>query len=117
MKVTDIHEHIRKLLREKNMTLYQLSKKMEVTPSGLYNMYSRGTMPSIDTLERICNALEITLSDFFIFAGNPKNIGYISDEELAFLEIYRPLSILAKERLKAYAKGSLESETGIKIEK
>ncbi|MBR4345155.1 MAG: helix-turn-helix transcriptional regulator [Lachnospiraceae bacterium] len=112
MEVAEVHGRLIKLMNEKNMSSYQLAKLMGANPSGIYNMFSRGTMPTIDTLDSMCKALELTLSEFFVFAESSRNIGYVSNDELGLLEIYRPMSAFGKERLKAYAEGILASENG-----
>ena len=53
------------LISERNMTLYQLAKLSGVSPSTLRNTKRREGQLKIDTIERICAALGITLSEFF----------------------------------------------------
>ena len=53
------------LISERDMTLYQLAKISDVSPSTLRNTKRREGQLKIDTIERICAALGITLSEFF----------------------------------------------------
>lgn len=53
------------LIAERSMTLNQLAKLSEVSPSTLRNTKRREGQLSVDTIERICSALNISLSDFF----------------------------------------------------
>ena len=53
------------LIAEQDMTLYQLAKMSDVSPSTLRNTKRREGQLKIDTIERICTALGITLSEFF----------------------------------------------------
>ena len=53
------------LIAERDMTLYQLAKLSDVAPSTLRNTKRREGQLKIDTIERICAALNITLSEFF----------------------------------------------------
>ena len=53
------------LIAQRNMTLYQLAKISDVSPSTLRNTTRREGQLKIDTIERICAALGITLSEFF----------------------------------------------------
>ena len=53
------------LIAERDMTLYQLAKISDVSPSTLRNTKRREGQLKIDTIERICAALGITLSEFF----------------------------------------------------
>lgn len=53
------------LIFKRDMTLYQLAKISDVSPSTLRNTKRREGQLKIDTIERICVALGITLSEFF----------------------------------------------------
>ena len=56
---------LRQLLDDRGWTEYRLSKECGLSQSTIGNIFRRNTTPSIDTLEVICNALGITLSQFF----------------------------------------------------
>ena len=58
-------ERLQQLLRERNWTEYRLAKEGGLSMSTLQNIYKRNTIPTIDTLERICKPFGITLSQFF----------------------------------------------------
>lgn len=62
-------ERIKKLLNERKWSVYKLSKVSGVSQSTLSNMFARNNDPSISTLENICNAFGITLSQFFADEG------------------------------------------------
>ena len=79
MEVSYIHERLKRLLKERHITKYRLAMNMGVKSPTLYNVFNRKTMPKIETIEHICKALDITVSDFFLFTGGQKNI-----EELHF---------------------------------
>ena len=53
------------LLRERDMTLYQLTRRSGIPYSTIKTTEKRGGQLSVDTIERICGALEIPLSAFF----------------------------------------------------
>ena len=61
----DVHKRLRQLLNERGWTEYRLSKKCGLSESTLANIFRRNTIPSITTLEAICNGFGITLSQFF----------------------------------------------------
>lgn len=61
----DTHARLRQLLTERNWTEYRLSKESGLSQSTLANIFRRNTVPSIPTLEAICSAFGITLSQFF----------------------------------------------------
>ena len=62
-------ERIKQLLHERRWSVYKLSKLSGVSQSTLSNMFSRNNDPSISTLEDICSAFGITLSQFFADEG------------------------------------------------
>ena len=53
------------LIEERGISLFQLSKLSEISYSTLSNSKRRSGQLSVETIERICGALEITLSEFF----------------------------------------------------
>ncbi len=61
----DIHERLRQILKQKGWTRYRLSKESGLSESTIRNIFNRGSSPTIGTLEIICNAMNITLSQFF----------------------------------------------------
>ena len=61
----DTNERLRRLLEERGWTEYRLAKKCGLSQSTIANIYRRNTVPSIATLETICNGFGITLSQFF----------------------------------------------------
>ena len=61
----DILKKINKLRLDKNWSVYRLSVESGISQSTLTNMFNRETLPSITTLECLCNAFGITMSEFF----------------------------------------------------
>lgn len=61
----DVHARLKQLLQERGWTEYRLAKECGLSESTLANIFRRNTMPSITTLERICDGFGITLSQFF----------------------------------------------------
>lgn len=51
-------------------------------------MFTRGTCPTVDTLEKICDAFGISLSEFF---EEDDRKAHVSKEELELLRKYRAL--------------------------
>lgn len=50
---------------QKGWSEYQLSVESELTQSTISSWYRKNMLPSIPSLEKICNAFGITLSQFF----------------------------------------------------
>ena len=61
----DVHEKLQHLLDERGWTKYQLARKCGLSDATIANIFHRNTMPSIPTLEAICQGYGITLSQFF----------------------------------------------------
>ena len=61
----DVHEKLQYLLDERGWTRYQLARKCGLSDATIANIFRRNTMPSIPTLEAICQGYGITLSQFF----------------------------------------------------
>lgn len=61
----DVVKRINEIMKNQGMTRYQLAKISGLSQSTLSNMATRNTTPSIPTVETICNALNISMSQFF----------------------------------------------------
>lgn len=85
----DTIKKLNKLRLERNMSVYRLSELSGINQSTLANTFSRGTVPSIENLEKICEALGITLSQFF---SEKESTVYLTKSEEEMLDNYRRLS-------------------------
>ena len=85
----DILKRIEQLYIDKGWTVYRLSLESGLSQSTLTNMFTRGTLPSLTTLQNICEAFGITLSQFF-----QENEAYsiLTPEEESLVENYRLMS-------------------------
>lgn len=86
----EVIEKIRKLQWERNWTDYKLAQEAGVSQSSLATMFSRNTPPKVDTLQRICEAFGITLSQFFL---EDEHIEILSDKEKSLILAFRKLSL------------------------
>lgn len=59
------NERLKKILDERGWSYYKLSKASGLSESTVTNIFKRNTVPSIPTLELICQGFGITLSQFF----------------------------------------------------
>ena len=66
----DVLKKINRLRLERNWSIYRLSIESGIPQSTLSNMFNRETLPSITTLECICAAFGITMSEFFLEKNN-----------------------------------------------
>lgn len=63
---TAVQKRIRELCSQRNITINKLSTICGITQSTLNNIFVReNAKPTISTIKKICDGLEITLSDFF----------------------------------------------------
>ena len=85
----DVISRIEQYRKEKGWTVYKLALEAGLSQSTLANMYARGTLPSLTSLENICDAFGITLSQFF--SENERKIE-LSQEEVELIRAYRRMS-------------------------
>ena len=62
----DILEKITKMRLERGWTEYELAERAGLTQSTISSWYRKKLIPSIPSLQHICDAYGITLSQFFI---------------------------------------------------
>lgn len=61
----DVIQRIDELMKIKGWSDYKLATKSGLSSSTIANIHRRNTIPSIPTLEAICQALGISMSQFF----------------------------------------------------
>ena len=61
-----IKKRIAELCRVRGLTLNHLATQCGITQSTLSNLFNRaGTKPTVSTIKKICDGLDITLAEFF----------------------------------------------------
>ncbi|WP_195572469.1 helix-turn-helix domain-containing protein [Paenibacillus sp. 1001270B_150601_E10] len=93
-----IGDRLRKFRREKKLTTTQLSKQSGVTQSTISEIENNNRSPQLDTLEKICQALEISMTELLYEAQN--NSFPLTDEERLILKVFYQLNIEEREALK-----------------
>lgn len=94
----NVLEKVRKLQEERGWSTYKLAYESGLTQSTLSNMFARGTCPTVDTLEKICDAFGISLSEFF---EKEDRTVHASKEEIELLRQYRALTNKEKDAVKS----------------
>lgn len=61
----DVLKRIEFLRKQKGWSVYKLCNEADLSPSALTNLYARNNYPSIPTVMKICDALQISLAEFF----------------------------------------------------
>ncbi len=97
----DIIQRIDKLMEERNWTDYKLSVESGLSSSTIANIHRRNTIPSIPTLEAICSAFGITLSQFF---NEELLTVQLNKEQLDLFELWISLTEQQKELIYALIK-------------
>ena len=72
-------------------------------------MVTRKTMPRIETLDKICGGLGISMSEFFM-GDSPRIDSFLTENEIELIEINRDLNRNNREHLLVYAKGLMEGQ-------
>ena len=62
----DVWEKITRLRNERGWTVYKLAKTAGIPQSTMATWIGQGRSPSVDDLEKLCAALEISLGEFFM---------------------------------------------------
>ncbi len=102
MRDCDVIEHIKDLCKERGWSYYRLAVQAQIPYSTLNNMLHRDNIPTIPTLQKICDGMGITLSDFF---ADSVSEAHLTQSQREVLELYSGLQQNDKKLLIAYAKG------------
>lgn len=82
----DVLKRIDEIMRKQHLNDYQLSKLSGLSTSNISNMRKRNTIPSIATLEYICDSFDMTLSQFFVDEGTL--LYPVNDTQKDFLDYF-----------------------------
>ena len=85
----DAWKRITELREAKGWSVNRLANEAGITQSTLSAALKRGTQPSLDTLEQLCNALGVTLAEFFSPADEPE----AASEEARPGDEWEPLAV------------------------
>lgn len=61
----DVLSRIKTLMEARGWTAYRLASEAGLTESTIQNLFRRNGIPTLPTLEAVCSAFGITLSQFF----------------------------------------------------
>jgi len=85
----DILQEISQLRLKRNWSEYELAKNAGIAQSTISTWYRKKQIPSIPTLEKVCQGFGITLSQFF--AEEDEAI-FLTEEEKEVLENWNSLT-------------------------
>ena len=63
-----MNRHLKRIqeeLTKRNWTVYKLSSEADLHQQTVYNWFDSNAVPTLNAIEKICKAFEITLGDFF----------------------------------------------------
>ena len=101
--MNDVLKRIKEILDEKGWTLYKLSKETGIPYSSLNSLFNKNNQPTISTLEKICEGLQISLEDFFSAGlSHQIEIENYTREEREIIDSYRKLDKKNKTLLKGF---------------
>jgi len=85
----DILQEISQLRLKRNWSEYELAKNAGIAQSTISTWYRKKQVPSIPTLEKVCQGFGITLSQFFAEEGEAI---FLTEEEKEVLENWNSLT-------------------------
>ena len=80
----NVLERITELRKQKNWTEYQLAERSGLTQSTISSWYRKNILPTLPSLERICEAFGISISQFLDDDNN--EISLINPRQKQLLE-------------------------------
>ncbi len=94
-------ERILQLKEERNWSEYRLSEESGIAQSTISSWFRKEINPSISSLESICRAFHITLSQFFAYDNTPVDL---TDTQRELLSSWSKLTAHQQQLLLAFLK-------------
>lgn len=95
-------QRIRNLCAERGWSCYQLSKASGIPYSTLNTMLNNQNMPSLSTLQKLCDGFGISITEFFDSEWNKRGL---TEDQSACLTLFSSLSSQDKQIALAFLKG------------
>lgn len=92
----DVLNKIRLLMNKKGWSEYHLSRVSGVPQSTINSMFRNNNSPTITTLESICKAFDVTLSEFF---ADGESLNSLTKEQRTMFDKWSQLTSEQKELL------------------
>ena len=80
--------NIKDLCKKRHVSKYRLAQLTGIAQSSLGRIIANEITPSLQTLEKICSALDVTLSQFF----QDEKENHLTDKQNEVMEIWNDLS-------------------------
>ena len=98
----DVLKRIVELRNKRSWTEYELAKNSGLPQSTISSWYRNNMLPSLTSLEKICNGFSITLSAFFCEA---EDVIDLTPSQKKLLDQYNSLTKSQKEKLEIFLDG------------
>ena len=100
-----VNKRILELCKQRDWTEYKLAKETKIPTSSINAMFRHNHTPTIHNIQKICDAFQITLSQFF-----DSDLFYSTNNTQLYIELWNQLSIDNKEKVLIYMHGLLHKE-------
>lgn len=90
----DVLQKVKSLMEERSWTEYRLAKNANLSQSTIKNIFQGNNVPTVATIEKLCTAFGITLSQFF---ANDNDLVSLNSEDIELLQRWSKLSLEQKE--------------------
>ncbi len=90
----DVLKKLNELKESNNWTDYHIAKESGLAPATVSNIFTRGTVPQISTLEAICKVFGLTLAQFFV---EEEKYVFLNESQLKMFERWEMLPAKKKE--------------------
>lgn len=100
-----IIERIEQLCEQKHISRYRLAKKSGISQSSISTLLNRKSIPTIQTLEKLCAGFDITLAQFF---AKDDEIPDLTEEQKKLLKNWNALDDHSRQLVSAYMQGIIQ---------
>lgn len=103
VKCEELIQNIHDLCERQGISYYALARTADVSPSTLHELMTGKTKPYLYTVYKICNALDISISDILLEeSSTPGMVSELNEKEQELIYLYRKCSNKKKEHLEIY---------------
>lgn len=97
-----IIDRIEQLCEQKQMSRYRIAQKSGISQSSISTLLNRQSVPTIQTLEKICKGLDMTLAQFF---SEDDELPNLTEEQKRLLTTWNAMNEQEKALVEAYMQG------------
>lgn len=96
----DVLDRIVELRQKRGWSEYRLAEESDITQSTISSWYRKNMIPTIPSLSKICDAFDITLSQFFL--EDSEHTVFVNDIQVDLLKSAEKLNEEQIKRLVAF---------------